>query len=565
MEPQPKTKTAPNALSSSFWTGPSTLSQGVLNERLNAIVLEGVAPIAYGLALLYLLFAVFHAALIPPPDNWGMAAVAIGTSLALLGISRRSNKPSLHAKWGHPLTAAIVLLVLFNSLLHLFITGSSYQTTNLMVLAIGMGSFLLDPRWLGYLTATLLTGWSILAFALAPGHSEDWVHFGFALITSTTLAVLIFVVRRRNLVRLERLAWQQHQTMRRAQEGESRFHQLANATSEGVVIHDQGLIVDINDRSLEMFSTTEDEMIGRRVTDLVSTKDRDLLLAVDSNERRELRLMAARMDGSHFPVAVRMRSIRMRDQALFVIAIRDLTESYEVGRLKDEFVATVSHELRTPLTSIRGALALLQPDQLTRHPEKAARLLQVANTNIERLVRLINDLLDLQRMEAGQITLNLKECVTTEIVRQVVLEMSALAETANIRLETRVQPVVVDCDPDRILQTLTNLINNAIKFSENGTAIVIECEAREGEVVFRVIDEGRGIPPEKLDSVFERFLQLDASDARKIGGTGLGLSICRTIVMQHKGRIWAENNGRGSTFSFTLPRIEGVRKGFATH
>jgi PAS domain S-box-containing protein len=556
---EPRSKPVPTAVSSTFWRAESTLSHRALAERLDAIVLASVGSIASGLALLYLLFAVFHFWLVPPPHNVLMMLVAFTTSLTLAGITVHSRKAGVHPRWGHPLSAAMILLVLFNSILHLLLTRNSYQTTNLMVLAIGMGCFLLSMRWMAYLTAVLLVSWSVVAFALAPpGLSQEWVHFGFALVTSTTLAWLVFFVRRRNLVRLERLAWQQHQTMRRAQEGESRFYQLANATSEGVVIHDHGLIVDVNERLLEMFATTEDEMIGRRVTELVARKDRDLLRSSGLNDTHDVRLMALRPEGTHFPVAVRMRSIRMRDKELFVIAIRDLTESYEVGRLKDEFVATVSHELRTPLTSIRGALALLQPDQLVRHPEKAARLLEVANTNIERLVRLINDLLDLQRMESGQITLRLKECVTTEIVRQVVMEMSALAQSANIRVETMVTPIVIKCDPDRILQALTNLINNAIKFSENGSTIVVECEPVGDDVRFKVKDQGRGIPADKLDTVFDRFLQLDGSDARRIGGTGLGLSICRTIILQHRGRIWAESSGQGSTFAFTLPRSKDV-------
>jgi PAS domain S-box-containing protein len=400
----------------------------------------------------------------------------------------------------------------------------------------------------------LLVSWTVVAAATAvPGQSQQWPHFGFALVTSVALGWLVFLVRRTNLVRLERLAWQQTQAMRRAQEGESRFYQLANATYEGVVIHDQGLVVDVNERLLELFATTEDAIIGRRLTELVARNDRDHVRSIALDGTHELRLMAVRPDGTQFPVAVRMRSIRMREKQLYVAAIRDLTESYEVGRLKDEFVATVSHEFRTPLTSIRGALALLQPDQLIRHPRKAARLLDVANTNIERLVRLVNDLLDLQRMESGQITLRWKQCVTTEIVRQAVTEMSASAESANIRMETKIAPVVIHCDPERILQTLNNLINNAIKFSGGGSRILVECEAVGGDVLFRVQDEGRGIPADKLESLFERFQQLDGSDARRIGGTGLGLSICRTIVQQHRGRIWAESSGQGNTFSFILP------------
>jgi PAS domain S-box-containing protein len=553
----------PTAVTSGFLRGEGVLSDRAIAERLDAVVLASIAPIAIGLALLYLLFAAFHVKLLPPPHNLAMTAIAIGTSIVLVATAAHSRRPGLASRWGHPLAAFMIVLVMINSLLHLAITGNSYQTTNLMVLAIGMGSFVLSKRLLGYLTIALVGSWLCVAFVYANSMARtEWTHFGFALVTSISVGWLIFIVRRGNLVRVERLAWQHHQAMRRAQEGESRFYQLANATSEGVVIHNQGLIVDVNERLLEMFDAAEYEMIGRRVTELVSRKDRELLRAGALDKKHEARVTAVRGDGTHFPVAMRMRTLRMRDKELFVVAIRDLTESYEIGRLKDEFVATVSHELRTPLTSIRGALALLQPEQLVRHPHKAARLLRVANANIDRLLRLITDLLDLQRMESGKMPLELRECVTTELARAAVREMMPHAESANIRLENQVQPAVVTCDPDRIIQTLTNLINNAIKYSDKGSSIVVDCDVRDGEVLFRVRDEGPGIPPEKLELVFDRFLQLDGSDARRSGGAGLGLSICRTIITQHNGRIWAESSEKGSTFSFTLP-VAAARAGSA--
>ncbi|HWZ50317.1 MAG TPA: ATP-binding protein [Granulicella sp.] len=239
----------------------------------------------------------------------------------------------------------------------------------------------------------------------------------------------------------------------------------------------------------------------------------------------------------------------------------ELSQRSALDSLKDEFVATVSHELRTPLTSIRGALGLLSAGLMGTVDARAQNLLRIALTNTDRLVRLINDILDLERMESGQAPLQFRRCSLPELVQQAIDTMTSMAEEAQVKVDTGAMPeealssVFFDADPDRILQVLTNLLSNAIKFSPSGSTVVIEIETPRDRLLLKVVDQGRGIPEEQLETIFERFAQVDASDARRRGGTGLGLTICRKIVQQHGGAIWIEPNPeQGVTVCVSLPR-----------
>ena len=242
----------------------------------------------------------------------------------------------------------------------------------------------------------------------------------------------------------------------------------------------------------------------------------------------------------------------------------DVTEQRRLDRMKDEFISTVSHELRTPLTSLRAALGLIAGGVLDQRPEKTSQMMDVATGNCDRLVRLVNDILDFERMGAGRLPMQFSEADAHDLLRRAADLHRPGAEKANISLRIDAMPVPLWVDRDRILQTLGNLIGNAIRFSPAGSEILLRAYARHGiEAVLSVEDQGRGIPAEKLDVIFERFQQVDASDSRDMGGAGLGLAICRKIVRQHGGRIWAESVvGQGSRFQFTVPtmppRMAGV-------
>jgi PAS domain S-box-containing protein len=262
-------------------------------------------------------------------------------------------------------------------------------------------------------------------------------------------------------------------------------------------------------------------------------------------------------DGSSIPVE--FTASTMADGV--VVTFRDITGRLAIEKMKDEFVATVSHELRTPLTSIRGSLSLLNTSQLGEFDPRARRMLEIAVKNTERLVRLINDILDVEKMSAGRVELNRVSLSASSLIAQTIEAMQPLAEREGVALvAANGSDAEMMADPDRMMQTLTNLVSNAIKFSPRDTTVTVGGRVEGQSFVFTVTDEGRGIPADKLESVFERFKQVNASDSRDKGGTGLGLAICRSIVAAHGGRIWAERREpAGTRFLFTIPLSQAPR------
>jgi PAS domain S-box-containing protein len=252
----------------------------------------------------------------------------------------------------------------------------------------------------------------------------------------------------------------------------------------------------------------------------------------------------------------------------FVAQVQDISDRHSADRVKDEFISVVSHELRTPLTGIRGALGLLLTGKFDQQPDKFHYILQLALKNSNRLIQLINDILDLERLESSAVELVKETCSLLELLDQAAESVQTLAHQQGITLQLQAADATVKANGGAIIQTLTNLLSNAIKFSPADSTIrvnaaVVQGQAPDGKpyastpcpyVLFSVEDPGRGIPAEKLGSIFERFQQVDASDTRQKGGTGLGLAICKTIVLQHGGEIWVESTlDQGSTFYFTLP------------
>jgi PAS domain S-box-containing protein len=263
-----------------------------------------------------------------------------------------------------------------------------------------------------------------------------------------------------------------------------------------------------------------------------------------------------RTDGEAFPVEITASPI-MDEEVVrgAVVVFRDVTQRREVDRMKNEFLSVVSHELRTPLTSIRGSLGLLAGGTLGDLTPRAQSMASIALESTERLTRLINDILDLERIESGTRPMELTAIDAVDLLHASATEMEGFAHDSGVRLEIGDAPGRVLADRDRIVQTLTNLLGNAIKFSDEGGVVHLEAAEHLSEVVFTVRDQGRGIPEDKLETIFERFEQVDSSDARQKGGTGLGLAISRGIVERHGGRIWAESElGVGTTVLFSLPR-----------
>ena len=262
-----------------------------------------------------------------------------------------------------------------------------------------------------------------------------------------------------------------------------------------------------------------------------------------------------RADGSVFPVEITASPLIDESEVRgAVVVFRDVTQRREVDRMKNEFLSVVSHELRTPLTSIRGSLGLLAGGRLGELPERAASLVDVAVQNSERLTRLINDLLDIERMESGVAPMVLSALEARDLLEAAADQIEGMATSLGVRVQLGTAEGRVMADEDRIIQTLMNLLGNALKFSEPGGTVRLEARPEGAEVHFEVCDDGRGIPADKLDAIFDRFEQVDSSDSRQKGGTGLGLTISRGIVERQGGRIWVESQlGVGTTVHFTLP------------
>jgi signal transduction histidine kinase len=250
-------------------------------------------------------------------------------------------------------------------------------------------------------------------------------------------------------------------------------------------------------------------------------------------------------------------------QEEILLVVRDISERRRVDRLKDDFIAIVSHELRTPLTAIRGALGILDAGVLQDRPDKAQHLLKMALANTERLIRLVNDILDLERLTSGRVELVKEVCPVSALMTAALEGLEAIALEAAVEIYLEPLELNLWVAPDAIVQTLTNLLSNAIKFSTAGDAVYLKAElTATDQVLFTVQDQGRGIPADRLQTIFERFKQVDVSDSRQKGGTGLGLAICKSIIEQHGGRIWAESVlGQGSCFYFTLPIIADHQEG----
>jgi signal transduction histidine kinase len=266
-------------------------------------------------------------------------------------------------------------------------------------------------------------------------------------------------------------------------------------------------------------------------------------------------LTCIRLDGTTFEGQVTGRPITYHGAPARISILRDITEWSRVNRLKSEFVSTVSHELRTPLTSIHGALRLMEGGAM--NPAAMANLVTIARTNCERLVRLINDMLDLDKIEAGKLELRCAMLMPADLVQTVLDGVRAMADEYRVRLVRVVGALTAfSGDRDRILQVLTNLVSNAVKFAPTDSTVTIVARTNvTGDMVrFAVSNAGPGIAPSDMGRLFSRFQQIDGSDARRRGGTGLGLTIAKAIVEQHGGTIGVESTPNiVTTFWFEIP------------
>lgn len=365
---------------------------------------------------------------------------------------------------------------------------------------------------------------------------------------------------------------------KRAEEALFQLASIVESSDDAIVgMTLDGKITSWNQGAEKIYGYSFEEAKGQTVVSLLVPPEDTKTASHQESEETQLEgnlnhreTQHRRKDGKLIDVQLTISLVRNAGGEITGTSIiaQDVTDRRAIERMKDEFVSIVSHELRTPLTSLRGSLGLLLTGKLGALSEKGQRMLEIAVNNTDRLIRLINDILDLERLESDKFTLSKQTCNIADLVQQAVEAVQSMADKEAVMLSVATISTQIQSDPDRLIQVLINLLSNAIKFSAEGTTVSLSVELQAGNckvttsehsssaalLLITIKDQGRGIPANKLETIFDRFQQVDASDSRQKGGTGLGLTICRTIVQQHGGQIWVESTvGKGSTFYITLP------------
>lgn len=361
--------------------------------------------------------------------------------------------------------------------------------------------------------------------------------------------------------------------MTERKQAERRFQALLELAPDAVlIVNTAGDIVIVNSEAEKLFGYNRDELLGTKVWLLLAPQYRDPQPSADSffalpqvrATRGRLELRVRRKGGREFPAEISFSPLDLEGEQLISGAIRDISERVEEvernERIKDEFVSTVSHELRTPLTAISGAMALLLGKHDNGMPDSSKHLLKIAHSNCQRLVRLVNDILAIEKVESGRVVYVLKTLDLRAIVEQTIEDNRELAEGAGVtvRLEAPPGPCELNVDADRIIQVLTNLISNAVRYSPPGGEVVVNLAKRDGKVQLSVRDHGAGIPESFRPRIFSKFAQADRSDLRAKGGTGLGLSIVKQIITMLGGTVGFDDApGGGTIFFVELPDRSG--------
>jgi len=345
---------------------------------------------------------------------------------------------------------------------------------------------------------------------------------------------------------------------------------LTEAVEAIIIINDGASIERANPAACRLFQMDESQLIGCN-SEVIIPILHDLLFARQPASSRSgshtiwkaLETLGVCNDGSKVPIEIGISSVDLPERRIYICLIHDIAARKKVDKLKNEFVSTVSHELRTPLTSITGALGLLVGGAVPQVPAKAMDLLIIAKNNAERLGRLVNDILDIEKLEFGKLQLDITDCDVHELLQQAIDQNGGYAVKYGIRLvldsaAIANKKITVLVDADRFLQVMSNLISNAIKFSHMDGLVTVSAKITEREVTFYVEDHGIGIPMDFRSKIFQKFAQADSSDTRKRDGTGLGLSISRIIVERMGGTIdYTTEMNKGSVFFFSIP-IEDI-------
>lgn len=366
--------------------------------------------------------------------------------------------------------------------------------------------------------------------------------------------------------RVEQRTAELREAFERVRGNEQRIQTIIESAQDPFIGMDlQGRITDWSTQAEVVFGWGREEVLGRPAAELLlpGRYAASLELALAEFARtgtsgmlnRPIERTLVDRRGREIPVELKVGLVTTGQERFFTAFIHDISQRKEVERMKDEFVSTVSHELRTPLTAIYGSLSLLASGAAGELPEEAGQLLAISQESTERLIRLINDLLDLEKIASGKIEYRIERQPLVPMVEQAVRDTQAYADGLRVRLVVAAsgQPLV-EADADRIVQVCVNLLSNAAKFSPTGADVQVSVEVADGRARVGVADRGPGVPPEFRDRIFERFAQADSSHRRAKGGTGLGLAICHSIVQAHGGRLaFTSVPNERTEFFFDLP------------
>lgn len=384
----------------------------------------------------------------------------------------------------------------------------------------------------------------------------------YAMLTIFALLLAVVSIVTGNAIRGR---WRQYDRANRLNE---RQQAILNGTVDGLLVLDRdGYILETNSSIERLFGFDEEHLVGKHNTYLMARKP-DLEVSMGwlrtvgpagrSGAGTRIAFTGLRSDGTMFNTDVAVSRISSDSDASYVAIIQDITDRKRVEAMKTEFVSTVSHELRTPLTSIGGSLGLLAAGAAGPLGDKANRLIQIAHSNCERLIRLINDMLDIEKIESGNMRFDMKRLRAAPLIDRVVAANAQFAASHAVTLsaEHAAWPLTLEGDADRLDQLLTNLVSNAIKHSPTGSAVEVAAQSNAGLLRIEVRDRGAGIPVEFRQRIFGKFAMADSSNSRTRAGTGLGLSIAREIAQKHGGEIgYFDRPGGGTVFHVDLPLI----------
>ena len=351
----------------------------------------------------------------------------------------------------------------------------------------------------------------------------------------------------------------QHLSEKLGRENAIRTNTIMNNITESIITFDfNGIVQTCNPAAIKTFGYRKYDLIGHNIvklaaafhtTDTHSPMHQFMLNRIYSLEGR-------RKNGSSFPMEFILNEIILNDETHYVASIRDISERKRLEKAKDEFLSTITHELRTPLTAIKGSLGLALGGLDIKIDSRVKSILDIASANTDRLILLINDILDVQKIESNNMEFFFENCSLSELARECIEDSLPYAEKKGVSVifNSTAHTTDIKADAIRIRQVISNLLSNAIKFSHEGHHVVAWIEQGASNVTLFIKDQGRGIPDSFRKNIFTKFAQLDSSDTRSTGGTGLGLNISKAIINRHGGEIgYTSRENAGSTFYFSLP------------